>query len=332
MLQNLEDVSIATTEWLWQDRVPFGELTSLEGDPASNKGTLTVDVAARLSVGACMPGTKKAVKPARSLFFLREDSVERTLLPRLHAAGGDDSMVAAVTAPVYLPRDLAEVARYAERANPRLLVFDPLPSFIEKSMLIDTAVRKALDPLADLAKQTGIAIILVRHLTKSKGRRAMYAGSGSIGVMAACRSALMMGAPPDDEDMRVLAPVKSMGQVPSSLLAEPVAVTVSIVGLVAGLARVKGRAPAVRLEWRGFSRYTAADLLAGKGESKLNKAVDLIKTLLARGPQKANDIKAAAHQEGMGGRTVDRARELLGITPKKKGIGPGSYWVWEMSR
>jgi hypothetical protein len=42
-------------EWLWKGRLALGKITILEGDPGLGKSALTLDLAARLTRGDCMP-------------------------------------------------------------------------------------------------------------------------------------------------------------------------------------------------------------------------------------------------------------------------------------
>jgi hypothetical protein len=62
-------------------------------------------------------------------------------------------------------------------------------------------------------------MLLVRHLTKSgRGGRALYRGSGSIGIIGAARMAYLVGTAPTDEDQHVLACTKcNLTTPPSSL-------------------------------------------------------------------------------------------------------------------
>ena len=46
-----EQTCDSDTQWLWNDRIPFGAVTTLEGDPGTNKSTLAYYLAAGLTVG-----------------------------------------------------------------------------------------------------------------------------------------------------------------------------------------------------------------------------------------------------------------------------------------
>ena len=72
----------------------------------------------------------------------------------------------------------------------------------------DKDVRSALKPLKQLAERTGAAILIIRHLNKTPGSNVLYRGGGSIGIIGAARSGLIVGPHPEDEEQRVLASQK----------------------------------------------------------------------------------------------------------------------------
>ena len=72
--------------WLWKWRIPSGELTTLDGDPATNKSCLTLDLGARVSTGSPMPDGTAGVEGG-VLLLVGEDSIRKTLPHRLAAAG-----------------------------------------------------------------------------------------------------------------------------------------------------------------------------------------------------------------------------------------------------
>src|SRR5439155_9315396 len=63
-LVRLSDVQPEEVTWLWQDRVPCGKLTLLEGDPDEGKSTVAYDLAARVSAGRPMPLDSTPREPA----------------------------------------------------------------------------------------------------------------------------------------------------------------------------------------------------------------------------------------------------------------------------
>jgi putative DNA primase/helicase len=56
VLISLDSVRAEVVDWLWRDRVPFGKLTLLDGDPGLGKSTLALEIAARVTRGEALPG------------------------------------------------------------------------------------------------------------------------------------------------------------------------------------------------------------------------------------------------------------------------------------
>ena len=219
----LSELTPVATDWLWPLRIPKGELTVLDGDPSVNKSSLLMDLAARVSTGREMPdGTAGTLGGV--LLLLAEDSLRKTVLQRLEAAGADLGRIAVPPGSVVIPRDLARVEEWACQMQAALIIIDPLIAFLGCDANSDRQVRWAMTPLKAFAERAGCAVVMVRHLTKRGGKHALYRGGGSIGIVAATRSALLVGRPPDDPDLRVLAHVKSnLGPLAPSLSFEPVA-------------------------------------------------------------------------------------------------------------
>jgi putative DNA primase/helicase len=74
-----------------------------------------------------------------------------------------------------------------------------------------------------MAERTGTAVLLVRHFNKSNGTSPLYRGAGSIGLIGAVRSGLLVAVDPSDPDRRVLAQSKTnLSSTPDSLSFRPV--------------------------------------------------------------------------------------------------------------
>jgi hypothetical protein len=318
-LVRLSGVSSASVEWLWQPYLARGKLAILDGDPGTGKSFLTVDLAARLSRGGPLPDGSVLARRHATLLLNAEDDLADTVRPRLVAAGADLDAVYSLggvgRSAVRLPADLPEVEGVVREAKIDLVVIDPMMAFFppEVSVSNDQSIRQALTPLADLAARSQAAILLVRHLNKSGGHRAIYRGSGSIGILGAIRTALLLARHPDDPDQRLLAMTKT---------------NLGPVGTTLALRLALGPAgPGV--QWLGTSDRTADDLcrpledLAEAG--KLTAATAWLKETLARGPVRASKILTAAAELGHSRRTVERAKKELGIVSEKTGQ---REWTW----
>src|SRR5207244_7929601 len=95
--------------------------------------------------------------------------------------------------------------------NARLVILDPLMAVLGGSIdsCRDQQIREVFTPLAHLAERTGCAILIIRHLTKGTSPNALYRGAGSIGILAAARTSLLVAPDPSDETRRILATTKN---------------------------------------------------------------------------------------------------------------------------
>ncbi len=322
----LADVKPEKVSWLWGRRIAFGKLALIDGDPELGKSTLTLDIAARLTIGAKMPGIDVALEPASVILLTAEDGLSDTVRPRLEAAGADLQRIHAIRSvfvgdgqdPPSLPRDIDAIEEHIHRLAARLVIIDPLMAYLAEKVNShnDQDVRRVLSRLADLAERTATAIVIIRHLNKTRGGPAMYRGGGSIGIVGAARTALLVARHPDDESVRVLATIKN------NLSAHAQALTFRLEGPDDG---------AARLVWGDPCELTANALLAlnpnkESHSSAQSIAEEFLREFLAEGPMPTHDVKREADRAAISIRTLERARSEIGIVSRKVGFGKDSAW------
>jgi hypothetical protein len=193
-----------------------------------------------------------------------EDSISRTVVPRLKAAGADLSLVHVVdgiesadgtSRMPRLPDDIDRLEQLINEHGIRLVIIDPFLAFLNPSInsWSDQAVRTALAPLNKLAERLNVAVLLVRHPTKNSEHGPMQAGAGSMGIIAAARAGFYIGRTPDDQNRMVIAPVKNnLSRGANSLSFE-------LVDTEHGCAAVR---------WLGRSELSAADLRPRPSEKR----------------------------------------------------------------
>ena len=277
------------------------------------------------------------------LLFCGEDHPADTVRPRLEAAGADLTRVElagsvattartpdggpdADAAPLRRTYDLADdLARLRakldlQRAAGRpvgLIVIDPLAAFTPRSdRRHERVVRAVLDPLADLARDSGAAIVAVTHLAKRGGRWAAPAGSAAHSAVA--RTALSVERDPAVAGGGLIRPAKTnLGPL--------------------------GDAVPFRLS-DGRVAYDPPRLdRPGPASSRREEAKEWVRRYLADGPRLARDAlrdgPAAGHPKGV----LAAARRELGLgkhrycDPSVGGAGSGSgaasrgsVWVWAL--
>jgi len=325
--------------WLWRGRIPFGKLTILDGDPGLGKSTLMLDVAARLSTGRAMPHDRPdgpAIPPAGPspvVLLSAEDGVADTIRPRLEAASAQLNRVfvfSRMPAEIYngpfrIPEHLYFLQALVERLQARLVILDPLVAYLGRGINAnsDQDVRSALHPLAYQAERSGVAVVVVRHLSKQHASgNPLYRGGGSIGLIGAARSGLLAAPDPDDptQKRRVLASTKcNVGPLPPALVYR-------LVSAPSGVAAVA---------WEGLSGHTAADLLAygeeSRGGAALAAAKAILSAVLADGPVPATVVQRHVRQAGLSSSLVWRAKTALRVSSQKiGGRGSSQSWVWAL--
>lgn len=209
----LADVAPEPVAWLWGGRLARGKLTLLEGRPDEGKTTVALDLAARVTTGAPMPGEATRRAPAGVVVVTAEDGLGDTIRPRLDAAGADLTRVLAPTPDEVVSLDeagLAWLRRACARVDAALVVLDPLVALMPGAVDAhrDQDVRRMLRPLRALAEDCRVAILAVRHLRKAAAPTAKDAGGGSVGIGAAARIVMLAAPDPGDPDRRVLARTK----------------------------------------------------------------------------------------------------------------------------
>jgi AAA domain len=327
----LSDVQAEEVRWLWHGYIPLGKLCILDGDPGLGKSTATLDLAARVSTGKEMPDGSPGIAGGVVL-LTAEDGLADTVRPRLEVHGADLTRIVAVSSvgegddqrPVTLPEDLPRLREAIERVEAKLVVIDPLMAYLGARVDShrDQDVRRVLAAMAALAQDTGVAIVIVRHLNKAAGGNPLYRGGGSIGIIGAARAGLLVARHPEVESQRVLAPTKSN-------LARETTSIAFILDDIGGVPRVR---------WLGASELTAAVLLADfgaleGGRGPRNEEKVFLEGLLADGVQVAvAELQREAKGAGFSWRSVQRAASDLGIVKRKVGQpgDEGQHWVWSL--
>lgn len=204
-------------KWLWQDRIPRGMLSVIEGPPKRGKSLIMLDLAARVSTGAPMPTGGGQGGPSSVLIVNPEDAPESVVAPRLIAAGADRDRIflhrgfvnskGASRRPVLTDENLQRIENDIKEHNATLIVFDAVmglfPSRIDTNS--DSQARSVLEPLARMSERLEVAIVIGRHWSKGASNRASFErGIGSIAFTGVARSVLQVGLFPDDKKRRAI--------------------------------------------------------------------------------------------------------------------------------
>jgi hypothetical protein len=196
-------------------------------------------------------------------------------------------------------------------------------------------MRRVLGPLAKMAEDLNVAVVLLRHPTKAGARDPLLNGGGSIGIIGAARVALLTGYDPDDteEDLnlrrRLLAVAKCNLAPKATTLAYRLQPDV-----VYGCARVM---------WEGPTGHRAGDLLhiVDGRESKLLAMLDeldsekadkedFLRDALRDGPVLAAEIAKAADLHDWTLQSLSPTFKKMGGRKYKTGFGENQRWWWTL--
>ena len=211
---------------LWPGRIPFGDVTLLFGDGAVGKGRMIADLVARVTTGRPMPLCDGTAEAGSVIVVQPEDDPNEEVAWRLRAAGANLSRVYDLTrlrggarfklsadgkheGDVPQLRALVDELGQAGR-NPRMIVIDPLAAVVGwGSISTNAGARRLVEPLQDLAKDTGLAVLVVAHTVKSGVLQ------GSAGLPQALRTVYRVSRDKDNAAYRVLSLEKgnNVGQV-----------------------------------------------------------------------------------------------------------------------
>jgi putative DNA primase/helicase len=329
VLVTMNTVKPQPVSWLWTYRLARGKVTLIIGDPGKGKSFLTLDMAARLSTGRDWPdGQPNVEPPSDAVFLAAEDGLADTMLPRLDAMGADTSRIHILLGVrdrvgenergFNFQTDLQELRAVIVEKKATLVVVDPVSNYLGNTDAYrDTEVRQVLMPLVGLAASTGVAVVLVMHLTKDTKASALYRANGSVAFGGIARIVMAVGPDPDEPNPHLIGSLRVLATVKTNFR------------------------PAVpwsyrltddnKVEWVGARDDINPESLFGgsasrSGDDNAGDAEAFIIETLADGRNMAvKDLEARASEEGIKKNRLYRARQKL-CDASKVGFGADGQW------
>lgn len=342
------DVRLERTDWLWNEWMACGCLQVFAGPAGLGKTTIALSLAAVLTRGSLWPDGSRCSQPGSVIFWSGEDAVDKTLMPRFVAMGGDPERIYFVDAVTAKEDGNLETREFdpsrdipllIEKANEigdvRLLVVDPVSMCVAGDSNKNAEVRRGLAPLKAFAERHGAAVLGISHFSKgSEGRDPLSRVTGSLAFGAAPRlvlSAVTENPKPDEpedaEPRHLFVRTKSnLGPTGDGFryVIEQIPVSEGI--------------PASRIVWGEHLKGNARELLADAehveaddgDRTEREDAKDFLRNVLDGDGLPAKQLFREYRDAGHSERTIRRAAKELGVQKIKQGMGGG--WVWRMPK
>lgn len=206
--------------WLWKGMIPLGGLTLLVGTGGIGKTSFATYLISQLQHGH-LEGNFHG-QTAGAIWIGNEDSWQRTILPRFVVNGGNrkaenfarfrmpPSMQDDYGNLPQLPEHLWVIERAIAMTGCKLVLIDPILSLLSPGLNADKAadVRRALQPLNDLAERLQVTILGIAHLNKNTAATASNRLSGSHAWRDVPRATITF-AMDEDAGMVILSNTKS---------------------------------------------------------------------------------------------------------------------------
>lgn len=335
-LLRADRVPLTPIDWLWAGFLPVGMLTILGGAPGCGKTTIALALGATVSTAGAWPDGTRCTLPGDVLVWTGED-LPSILSGRLVAMGANLSRVHFVgdvgegaARRAFDPgRDMPMLEAAARQLPaPRLLIVDPIVSAVAGDSHKNAEVRRALQPVVDLAQRLGCAVLGITHFTKgTAGRDPTERITGSLAFGALARvvlAAAKVKGQDSEEPRRVLVRAKSnIGPDDGGFAYDLERVTVSPGN--------EGQ----RVNWLEPLHESAREVLAEADTGEAPRATadpDLarfVEQRLTAGPIESAAWKLDAEASGFNWRKVQDEAKRRGARPGKFGMAKG--WFWRIS-
>lgn len=198
---------IRSVRWLWEDRMPLGEITLIPGREGVGKSTFLAWMASAITNGN-LPGCFQG-KPRTVLYAATEDSWSYTIAPRMLAAGANLDLVFRIDvitddgpSGLILPRDCHYLPDIAKDTDAAVLMCDPIMSMVDDRLSSFKAqeLRKALEPLKRYAEKAGIAVPALVHFNKGATSDIGTLIAGARAWAEVARAVVAIAVDPEQDD------------------------------------------------------------------------------------------------------------------------------------
>jgi len=331
-LRTLSSIEPKDVAWLWESRIPLGEITLLVGDPGVGKSYFSYFLSAQISKGGSWPDApNKPIESGKVLILSTDEDPNYAIRPRSDAAGADADKITVLEGShgekgeikiLNLTRDIYRMEEiFKKNKEYRLWIIDTLTDYLgrlDSNKYSD--VRWALIPVLALARKYNVAIVGILHCNKNTSLQVLYRIMGSMGFAAVARSIWIIAKDRDDEEnkRRYFAPLKNNLAPPQ----KPLAFRLENLGKVAKV---------VFEDKPVEDSFDIEEVLVPQeraGETK--RAKKFLLDILKDGAMATKEIKSAARNEDISWGTLKRAKDKMSGVKAIKDKGVGGKWFWDL--
>jgi hypothetical protein len=318
--------------WLWPGWIPRGMLTLFGAVPGAGKSLVALDLCRRIIHGEPFPDGTPMTCPGAPVLYVDADAVPQITIARTaHWQMDTRRLYPMLPEGDALPdfgqdADRDRLVEMVHTVKPALVIIDSLSSVSSKSENTVEDVRALLGFFSNLARKSGVGLVLIHHVRNKRGATLSgapqftpltlddFRGSGHIVALAHSvlgLSVVPKGSQPDSNGPRQLEVIKSnLARVPAPLRLE-----------------LRDLAPAgVLLQWSAVAEPWRAP-------TKLDACVTWLENLLraAGEPLAPKEIVATGQEEGYSRAMIYRARETLDAQIRNTAgrRDPHNLWAWQ---
>lgn len=296
---------IAQTSWVWERWLPRGHITILAGQPGVGKSALALEMCRRALLGLEWPDGTPAQEAVEKAAYCDSEGAQAINVERMRRWGVPMGDVL-LWGPGGLgrmqltdPEAVASMYNAVRAHNIGLVVIDSLRAALGPGLdENDSRVAAVLTPWAELARDTGTALVIVHHFRKTKeteGSRASVErlrGSGAIAAVARLIVAIDKPAP-EGKAVRVSVIKSNLGPLP-----EPLGMVIGEEGL----------------------EFTAEAPAPPRRDSAVARAEEFLRAQLQQRPMCFGELQRLAAERGISKNSLYRARQKMGlvVVPDKR--------------
>lgn len=297
---------IDSVKWLWKGWMAQGFPVIMAGEPGIGKSFLLLYMVGCVTNGYRLPENGGLANEGKVL-WVETESAEALNLERAKTWGLDMTKVLRVKVNQISfdePEHLEKIRRGAMREDVKLVIVDSLSAGTTRDARSSGEMQGLMGFFAELAKDTNKPLIITHHLRKRSnfdGEKITLDRLRDSSVIAQrARIIWAIDAPDDDdkENRRLYVIKNNLSRFPEEI--------------------------GYRVTDRGLSFGNAP--LPPRKETQLDRAMELLKTFLAKEPQKSWAIEEEAKNAAISMDTMRRAKEKLGINAVKV----DNSWFWSL--